>query len=332
MPPRGPLTGLDSEGNAVSNEGGRPHLTHVPAACPWHKGRAEALPANPEACFRALMAQCRAIKSRQDAYAALLRVDETVMDMKYWFARIYGYVTQFEMEQITAGVYDYPLMKMQELVVFGAIYRYNLDNWMAGNKAAVDQNWRVAFQAAGTSTVKGPLGWLQIILTLGTTSTRSQDVMNALLPSMEAHIRFDLPRAIAAAYGANYAGIPGLSVGLFRSDFEKMTVVFDRANEALSCEIDEYCARDVRPDPGSWHWLEKAGLPFVFDIPQARDQAWVKASEILSGKREGITDPAALQRRLEAAIAAGPGSAREAFEVGGRAVRDYPFGSLPPPG
>jgi hypothetical protein len=325
------LAERDREGNHVSSEGGKPHLTTVPADCPWHKGKPEAMPANPNAAFAALMTACQTIKVQQDDYAALFKVDETVMDMKYWFAKIYGYVTEFEIEQITRGVYDYPLMKMQELVAFGAIYKHNIDNWLEGNEERVDGNWRVAFEAARTSTSKSGLGWLQKIATLWVTSTKSQDIMNALLPSMEAHIRFDLPRAIASAYETYYDGVPGLSLPLFRDDFEKMSIVFDRANDALTAQIEAYSRKDLRPDPGSWHWLKKVGLPFVFDIPLARDQAWDKAAVILSGRREGITDTALMQERLEAAVASGrSGSGSEAFEVDGQVIRSYPFGAQPP--
>lgn len=320
----------DTEGNHVSNEGGKPHLSAVPADCPWHKGRPEALPANPKAAFASLMAKCEAIKIQQDDYAAAFKVDETIMDMKYWFAKIYGYVSEFEIEQITNGVYDYPLMKMQELVAFGAIYQHNLENWMAGKWLKVDENWHLAFDAASTSTVRRALGWFQKVATLWATSTKSQEIMNALLPSMEAHIRFDLPRAIAAAYEANYVGIPGLSLLLFRDDFEKMSTVFIRANDALAAQIEAYSRKDPRPDPGSWHWLERVGLRLVFDIPLARDQAWDKAGAILSGHREGIAGIAAMQERLEAAIASGSGSTSKAFEVDGQVIRNYPFGAQPP--
>ena len=148
---------------------------------------------------------------------------------------------------------------------------------------------------------------------------------------MQAHIRFDLPRAIAAAYEANYAGIPGLSMGAFRADFDKMGPVFDRANEALLPEIDGYTNRDVRPDPGSWHWLQGVGFPFLFNIPLERNQAWEKADAIFGGHEKGITDPAVMQERLQAYMtAAHPFSGSEAFEVDGNKVKDYPFGTAPP--
>ena len=77
----------DSEGNAVDTTG-LPHLTAVPAAATWHKGIAQALPPDPLATFAGLYKQCTAIAAEQAAFAASLKGD-----MKYWFARVYMFVT-----------------------------------------------------------------------------------------------------------------------------------------------------------------------------------------------------------------------------------------------
>jgi hypothetical protein len=113
----------------------------VPPDCAWHKGKPEALPPNPKATYGSLMSQCRGIQSEQEGYAASFRAGDTILDMKYWFARVYSFVTKFEIEEVSNGLYDYPLMKMQEVVGFEAIYKQNIENWSTGNKENVDNNW-----------------------------------------------------------------------------------------------------------------------------------------------------------------------------------------------
>ena len=54
---------------------------------------------------------------------------------------------------------------------------------------------------------------------------------------MQAHIRFDLPRAISAAYDMHYSGIPGTSMDDFKQDFFNMGPVFEQASEDLAPEL-----------------------------------------------------------------------------------------------
>jgi hypothetical protein len=58
-----------------------------------------------------------------------------------------------------------------------------------------------------------------------------------MLPSMQAHIRFDLPRSVATVFQLHYAGIPGVSLADFKTDFDNMMPVFDRAGAVLTTEI-----------------------------------------------------------------------------------------------
>jgi hypothetical protein len=194
---------IDHEGNVVDTTG-KPHLTALPAGVTWHKGEPEALPPNPLATYAALREQCNAVYDEQKAYAAALKGD-----MKYWFARVYSHVTEEELKQIDLGTYDCPLMKMQEVLAFHATYKQNIENWRAGAKSLVEPNWVAAFSAAealnGGSYVQ----------------SKSVEIVHALLPSFQAHIRFDLPRAIASVYERNYAGIPGLSPSLFKPDYDE---------------------------------------------------------------------------------------------------------------
>jgi hypothetical protein len=174
------------------------------------------------------------------------------------------------------------------------------------------------------------LGWFQQIVTVGITSQRSQEVLKALLPSMQAHIRFDLPRAVASAFETHYQGIPGMSLADFQADFARMGPVFERAQANLMPEVDAFCDRDFRPDPGGWHWLQGVGFPFMFNIPMERQQTWEKAAAIVGGHLRDIATQPEMQRRLRAYItAAHPYSGSDAFEVDGTAVDSYDWNTQP---
>jgi Family of unknown function (DUF5995) len=327
-----PAAAKDDEGNEVSGDGGRLHLTKVPPDVGWHKGKPEALPPNPKATFASLHGQVEQVAAQQLDYANSMKAGDEVTDMKYWFAKVYHFVTTRELQAIDSGTYQYPLMKMQEVIGFQATYAHNIDAWREGRKDEVESNWKAAFAEAEAASSGSFWGWAQQIVTLGGTSQRAMEVMHAMLPSMEAHIRFDLPRAIAAAFEASYQGLPGISLDDFHRDFDGMAPVFEAAQNDLLPEIDAYCDADIRPDPGGWHWMQGLGFPFIFNIPAERLQAWEKAAAIVGGHQQGIKDPAAMQERLKAYMtAAHPFSSSDAFSIEGTDITDYDWSAQPQP-
>lgn len=282
-----PSTTTDNEGNTVDPTG-RPHLAALPADRSHQvfsrNPLPAALPPNPLAAFTALRTQVQVAAAEQLIMATGLRGD-----MKYWFARVYQHVTQHILETVDAGAYVYPLAVLAEAVAFHATYRANLDAWRSNHHDQVEHNWRVAF-AEAESVNDG--SWYRF---------RSQEILNALLPSMEAHIRFDLPRAIAAVYEQNYAGIPGVTLDTFHGDFDRMGPVFDAATVDIQTEIDAECWGF---DPGDWHWAEDLGFPFLFGIATERQHAWEKAGAIVRGHGQGITTRAGMQNRVRGEMTA----------------------------
>lgn len=318
----------DAEGNSYDEAAGKTYLTKPPVSpVPNHSGKFQALPANPHARYTALMGQVDAAAAQQLTYADGLKGGTLPpKNYRYWFAKVYHFVTKHEKIAITSGVYQYPLMKMQEVVWFQNAYKANCDAWDAGNKGKVEAHWQQAFAAAeakasndvnNTSTslehtagaaggavagatagsFGGPLGML-IGAGIGAgigyfgakvvgdaLTTGSRQVLAALLPSMQAHIRFDLPRAIAGCFTSYYAGVPTLSIGDFQADFEKMGPVFDAAQAELNPEIQEACGIT---DPGTWA-IAQSQFPKFFDIVKERKTTWVKAEAIAAAKQKGLS-------------------------------------------
>ena len=294
---------VDAEGNKIVEDGGHWHLAEVPKSLsfPIAGGyKYQLLPINPNAAYAALHARVLAIQAEQLAYAISLRGD-----MKYWFAKVYYFVTTHEIRSIDAGIYQYPHMKMQEVVHFHAAYKTNLDAWRAGNKDKVEAHWKKAFGAAESE--QGGT-WYK---------PRSIELMNALLPSMQAHIRFDLPRALAACFVLHYAGIPGTEMGDFKSDFDGMGPVFDKAQASLLSEIkdDTWII-----DPGRFGPVQDGGFPFIFNVPLERQHTYEKASRLAKGMQKGETNGEYVRAMRTSTKVAHPNSGTDDFSVDGTDV------------
>ena len=285
-----------------------PGATATLTTPPWHKGLDQALPPDPQGVYDRLHKRVAAIAVEQATDAAAMKGD-----MKYWFARVYSFVTRRELAQINAGAYQYPLMKMQQVIAFHSTYKRNLDAWRAGSKGSVEPNWKHAFAAA--EALNGG-SYLQ---------TRSLEIMNALLPAFQAHIRFDLPRAIAACYLDNYASIPGLPISVFKPDFDAMDVVFQKASADVVPEIK---AEVWYVDPGYSQTLQDVGFPFIFHIGIERQLAWEKA-ELLAASAHSRTS-ADMNKRLRGyIIGAHPNTGTEHFKVDGDQIDTFDWNAAP---
>ncbi len=235
-------------------------------------------------------------------------------DGKYWFAKVYHNVTTNELRMIADGRYQEPLVKLRQVAAFHETYRTNLDRWLAGDHDAVEPNWHRAFTAA--ESMNGG-SWFR---------PRSLEILKAVLPSLQAHIRFDLPRAIADVYEQHYAG-QGRSLDEFSQDFFDMQPVFDVASSELAGEIK---AEAWLTDPGRYDLAQQMGMRTIFNVPGERLRAWEKALTIVAGHDAGITDQRDMQEQLEAAgRRAHPLTSRSDFTVDGGRVRDYDWNSQP---
>ncbi|MGB3684462.1 MAG: hypothetical protein WA991_01385, partial [Ornithinimicrobium sp.] len=136
----------DDEGNEVAVAGGRPYLVDRPPNLAFpHAGNGDhrLYPVNPNTAYRKLRARCQTLLIHQRALAEALRGD-----MKYWFARVYGYVTEYTLKDVNEGLYLYPHMKLQQVIHFHETYERNLRAWVEGKRTEVEANWVAAFTAA----------------------------------------------------------------------------------------------------------------------------------------------------------------------------------------
>ncbi|MGA8115830.1 MAG: DUF5995 family protein [Actinocatenispora sp.] len=295
------------EDGAVPGHPGDNHAEPPDASIDWR-----VLPDLPEAADPVFQeAHDRAVRA---ATEQLDYSEQLVGDGKYWFARVYHNVTTNELRMVAEGRYDDPLVKLRQVAAFHETYRQNLDGWLSGDHDSVEPNWRRAFAAA--ESMNGG-SWFR---------PRSLEILKAVLPSLQAHIRFDLPRAIADVYERYYAD-EGRPLAEFAEDFFDMQPVFDVAAAELSGEIK---AQSWPTDPGRLDLAQQVGMRTIFNVPGERTRAWEKALEIVAGHDEGITTQHDMQERLETySRHTHPLSARGDHSVDGRQVSDYDWNDQP---
>jgi len=157
------------------------------------------------------------LKGQRSRAAAMLSKDgSSVQDYRFWFAKVYSYVTENEILFAEQKTYDYPSYVMQCVLYFDKLYADNLQ----AIKTQVEPHWKAAFDMARQMQTTSSMG------------IEAPDIVYALVASMLAHIRFDLPRAeawVAQSYTRRY----GAKISDFKADFFRMSGVFDNASRSM---------------------------------------------------------------------------------------------------
>ena len=151
-------------------------------------------------------------------------------------------------------------MRYRQIVLFHASYRLSAKGDLEGGP--VEPNWHAAFSSAGTgAAVAGEVArllqlWPPLSLPKEASNRYARNVArkwctfataDAVLVGLQAHVRFDLPRALAAAYLQERTGAEEFDE--FKDDFDELNqTIFTAAASDLSREIKRHCRG--RLDPG----------------------------------------------------------------------------------
>ena len=233
------------------------------------------------ALFSERRAAAQATVADQSARAAsFLGPDLKVVDNKYWFTKVYQFVTEGELECADQRTFWYPGYILQCVRYFHQIYQNNLD--AAAHGGHVEEHWRRAFEVSANEhsvnlvSTLGVLGAAAVgiggvtagaALTVNGSPTTGaaaavggvvgarmiRELVRAtesLVASMQAHIRFDLPRAEAWVFtgsygsqrpddGSNKADYHPARMQDFQPDFMSMTRVFDQAATRMNTHMAE---------------------------------------------------------------------------------------------
>jgi uncharacterized protein YndB with AHSA1/START domain len=187
-------------------------------------------------------------------------------DPKYWFTRVYQYVTEAQLDGCREGTVTHRAWVLRLIPRFHAYYTENLRRWLGELPGAAESHWQVAFRAmerggegqpgAGASTVRG------------------------LLFGVAAHIEDDLPRALAEVYRRHYAG--RCAYVRFRADYLLMAGVFQRASERLVAEMPRgFLPLYLRVlSPMLPAEVQDQILNRYYDVPRRRRQAFERGERL----------------------------------------------------
>jgi hypothetical protein len=280
-------------------------------------------------------AAAQATRGDQEARAqGMLDEAGKVQDQRYWFTKVYQFVTEGEIQCAEERTFFYPSYVLQCVRYFHQIYENNLD--AAANGGQVEEHWRRAWEVAAnehSTTLVSALGVLGAgALGLGgigagiglsvtghpvegvaaaaagiVSASMVRQLVRAtesLVASMQAHIRFDLPRAEAWVFNSYYANqrpddgsnkvdYHPARMQDFQPDFMSMTRVFDQAATRMNREM----AQRIGIPPALMTTLmprlvQDWAMTNMMDANMATERAdtWRRAEALVSEGKAG-TDP-----------------------------------------
>lgn len=137
------------------------------------------------------------------------------------FPTAYYHTTVNEMERIRRGEYQYPVEKMAQMLAFYDAYKVNRQNWDAGNVRGVEEHWRRHFQiAAEQNSGSAHFAW---------------EVVTVLNSGVDAHVNYDLARAIRHAYQNRFDR--GATPGQLLRDFDLTDRIFPQTVSKANADI-----------------------------------------------------------------------------------------------
>lgn len=241
------------------------------------------------------------LASQQARADSMLDTDGNVLDHRYWFAQVYKFVTEGELQEAAAGTFYYPSYVMQSVRYFDQIYADNID--AANNGGTVEEHWAEAFQVAADSEgltgeealgiggggalggFAGPLG-AAFGAIAGNAIAEMYTAISNLVISMKAHIRYDLPRAEAWVFNSYYSSMECAQLQNFQADFQSMGGIFDRAGARMNPIIAEKTGVPVTLMP---RMLQDLSMDYWFDANMATERAdtWSRAEELVANGSAG---------------------------------------------
>lgn len=242
------------------------------------------------------------LASQQARADSMLDADGNVLDHRFWFAQVYKFVTEGELQEAAAGTFYYPSYVMQSVRYFDQIYADNIAAANAGG--TVEDHWRQAFQVAADSQditpeevggwaagigvggiAAGPVGMIAGAIA-GDAMAEMYIAISNLVVSMKAHIRYDLPRAEAWVFNSYYAGMENAELANFQADFQSMGGIFDRAGARMNPIIAEKTGVPVTLMP---RMLQDLSMDLWFDADMASERAdtWQRAEGLVANGSAG---------------------------------------------
>lgn len=208
-----------------------------------------------------------------DARARLERAAERMMgpdgapaDSRWWFTSTYVRTTQGALDEADAGSFRDPVFILRLVCYFEQLYYDSLRAAAEGRRA--EPHWERAFAvAAGIDASRRRRGRL----TRGSGRPSMIGAARSVIAASRAHVRFDLPRAMAWAHRGRGSQEAGRGLESSIGDFMAMAAVFDRAAIAANLEIAQRTHLPVQWLPDR---IRDWGMRFVFRADLIHERAW----------------------------------------------------------
>lgn len=262
-----------------------------------------------QATCEALLIEATAALARQRrrADAMVGGPNGPVHDFRYFFARVYSYVTENEIRFVRERAYYYPSYVLRSVLYFEKIYEDNFRAWdrqKGGDRSArPEDHWRIAFQRADDAQRNVAMARIQALASAGNPVTAAtagiafmatsvMESARALTEGMKAHIRWDLPRAEAWVFNQHYASMPGVGIRDFMTDFMSMSGVFDDAGRVMQDDMARKLGIPVNLMPAL---VQDTTMRHMFDADMATERAdtWRRAEVIQGSAGTGPYSPSA---------------------------------------
>ena len=229
-------------------------------------------PAPTNVCLQELSAAQATLQKSQEVADTILGPGAT-SDMPYWFARLYQYITQYEIQD--RGTLTQPCFLLHFIPIFYDTYKLAADAFV--NKGNIPPHWQDHFSTAGLIVDPSQLmPWVAA-------------VTHSLLAGVTAHIKFDMEPSLIKAYksfSTKYSGVPPFDD--FKPDFfDRNKPIFSKVRVTLVNELVNRgtglaaFGKSVNPNfASSAAETVRLGLD-IEEIYRWRDVAWRRAKFML---------------------------------------------------
>lgn len=204
-----------------------------------------------------------------DAQRALARRLEDAKDPRHWFARMYAFVTECQLEATRDGRVGHRAWVLRLIPLFHRYYVDNLRRFVGELDGACEPHWEMAFRRAVPRRGEALLATLRA----------------SFRDAVRAHIEGDLARALAEVHARFYAG--RCELVRFRADYLLMTPTFREASErfldtlpASYVPLEMKLARRFAPAEA----IDLVTARTFYDYARARAEAFERAL-VLAGER-----------------------------------------------
>jgi len=202
----------------------------------------------------------------QDAIGALTRLRQyreaflLKGELINLFPATYFHVTEIELTRIANGEYEYPIEKLEQILSFFAAYEINREKWKS-DPDQVEPHWKRHFE-----------------MTSQPTDNRANDFYNVLTTAIDAHVNYDLARALRDSY--LHGRDPNVTEEKLQADFAKTNWTLTAAFQRSFFDIWD----ELLPVDGKYGWLHSfdgivkpvAGS-YTYIVINGRNDAWDSA-------------------------------------------------------